>query len=139
MKTLFKNLLCILGATLFLVACNNDDDGDDLDREAEAILECEEAFANFESGVVCCTYGPGEANAGQTLEYTYVSTRQLDSIGWEVISGNMSVVSEDDTAGTAQVSFDSNFDGGLLIARGFSPAGNNSPLTCSDSWEITLD
>ncbi|WGK63592.1 hypothetical protein [Croceiramulus getboli] len=135
MKTLFKNLLCILGASLFLVSCNNDDDGDDLDREAEARIECEQAISDSK-GTVCCTLGAATASPGDLKTYEYNNNFNFIDVEWEILSGDITIVSEDDTFATAEVSFGPNFTGGTIKAR--AQDGNNGPA-CSDSWEITVD
>ncbi|WGK63594.1 hypothetical protein [Croceiramulus getboli] len=63
----------------------------------------------------------------------------MDSIAWEVFSGDMTVLAQKDEEGTALVTFGENFDGGVIIGLGYSPSTTSEPLRCSAAWEITLE
>jgi hypothetical protein len=65
----------------------------------------------------CNVDGEALVFKGQTCSYTYTSNLPLQSITWSVVSGNITLISGQNSS-TAVFQFASNFTGGQIKARG---------------------
>ncbi|MEO9966728.1 MAG: IPT/TIG domain-containing protein [Reichenbachiella sp.] len=84
------------------------------------------------SGNVCDIYGPNTASPGDQLVYEHESNNENETFTWEVISGDMQIISG---AGTefVGVEFGSEFDGGSLSVTG------TSDIECGNVLDISLE
>ena len=116
----FKKSFVFFFSLVLIISCTTDDNAN---NEGENNTLCGESMEGY-TGTICCVLGSDTGIPGNQLTYEYESNRTHTEIEWEVVSGDMTIVSGQGTTSVV-VELGANFEGGELSGLG------NGELKCS--------
>ena len=125
-----KNTIKYIVLFIFLInltSCSKDDNSTDNERK---MLECNVDDVTNSSGDVCCIKGFAEIIPGETLVYEYVNNIQNPDIQWNIVSGDIAIISGDESS-KVTLNFGEFFTVGEIEVSG------KNQITCSKSVIIT--
>lgn len=125
-KNYFGVILVATIATVFVVACSNDNN---FNKSVDSAKTSANAFECFISGETVSNAETNNAfstvKPGNTVTYKYNSTFTVNNVSWTILSANPagSITLNSDNGTSASVTFASNFESGYVLATGTDSKG----------------
>jgi len=129
-----KNFKVLLFLTLTAVFSCSESDDNIIDLEGKVFnLEdnsdeiCDDSRLNDPNytGVICCTQRNSDFNSNNIVEYEYFTNISNPNILWEVKSGDIKIISENN-AEKVTIMIGENFDEGSIFVLGSSDNDNSA-------------
>ncbi|SHJ51206.1 hypothetical protein SAMN04488028_101353 [Reichenbachiella agariperforans] len=128
----FRIVLFFIGALTF--SCSDSDDNTvSLEDDAPDTCANTEVYDPNFTGTACCIQRNSDLSIGEIIEYEYFTNLTDPSIDWEVISGDIEIVSGSSSS-VVTIRLGDSFTEGVINAQGIS--SENAALACGESVTI---
>ena len=136
MKNLNLIIILFIGA-LFFSCSENEEHKIVLTDTTELILDSKLADPNY-TGTICTVKRNTDLVLGEIIEYEYVTNRTNPTVTWEVVSGDIEIISGVNSL-KVEIKLGPEFTRGVIGVDGYGYHENNILLRCDAQVVITRE